>query len=378
MRLRTSSVFAAALIAWAVSFCASGIAAADEPALKDTFKRDFRVGAAVGTQQALGEEPAALDLVAKQYNAITPENLLKWQEVHPQPREFNFDPADRFVEFGETNHMFVVGHTLVWHSQTPDWVFADESGKPLDREGLLKRMKSHIQTVAGRYKGRIGGWDVVNEAIEDDGSLRKSKWRAIIGDDFIEKAFQYAHEADPAAELYYNDYNEWKPGKREGVKRLVRSLKDKDIRIDGIGLQGHWGLNYPSVEEIETMFEDYGTLGVKLMITELDITVLPDASGSQGADVSRRAAMQKELNPYPKALPAEMQKKLAERYAEVFRLFVKHADKIDRVTMWGVHDGHSWRNGWPIRGRSDYPLLFDRQLRPKPAFDAVIKTAQQN
>src|SRR5262249_27668638 len=211
--------------------------AANPPALKEVFKNDFRVGAAISTAQIMGDEPAALELAGKQFNTITPENLLKWQEVHPQPDEFNFDPADRFVEFGEKNGMFVVGHNLVWHSQTPAWGFEGDSGKPLDRESLLKRMRSHIQSVAGRSKGRINGWDVVNEGVEDDGSLRKSKWQQIIGDDYIEKAFQFAHEADPKAELYYNDYNEWKPEKIQGVKKLVERLKSKNIRIDGVGLQ---------------------------------------------------------------------------------------------------------------------------------------------
>jgi endo-1,4-beta-xylanase len=351
---------------------------ADEgPNLKEAFKSDFRVGAAIGTSQILGEEPTVLPLVVRQFNTITPENLLKWQEVHPQPEQFNFEPADRFVKFGQENGMFIVGHNLVWHNQTPPWVFENDTGKLVHREALLERMRSHIQTVVGRYKGKINAWDVVNEAIEDDGTLRKTKWQQVIGDDYIEKAFQFAHETDPKAELYYNDYNEWKPDKIRGIKKLVQQLKSKNIRIDGVGLQGHWGLEYPSTQEIETMFADYGELGVKLMITELDVTVLPDASRAAGADIARKAEMRKQLDPYRNGLPADLQQRLAERYAELFRLFVKHADKLDRVTFWGVHDGHSWRNDWPVRGRKDYPLLFDRHLQPKMAFDAVIQTANR-
>jgi endo-1,4-beta-xylanase len=349
--------------------------AAERPTLKEVFRNDFRVGTAISTQQILGDEPAALSLSAKQFDTITPENVFKWQEIHPQPDEYNFDPADRFVEFGEKNGMFIIGHNLVWHSQTPAWVFESDSRKPLDRDTLLKRMRSHIRSVAGRYNGRINGWDVVNEAVEDDGSLRKSKWQQLIGDDYIEKAFQFAHEADSKAELYYNDYNEWKPEKIQGIKKLVERLKSKGIRIDGIGLQGHWGLDYPSTQEIENMFSEYGGLGIKLLVTELDVTVLPDASRAGGADIARRTKMRKELDPYRNGLPADVQQRLAERYAEIFRLFVKHADKIDRVTFWGVHDGDSWRNNWPIRGRCDYPLLFDRQLQPKIAFDWVVKAA---
>jgi endo-1,4-beta-xylanase len=347
-------------------YLVASVAAADGPTLKDSFQKEFRVGAAVSTSQILGEEPAALELVARQFSAISPENLLKWQEVHPQPEKFNFDPADRYVEFGQKHRMFILGHTLVWHNQTPAWVFEDDAGRPLDRDALLKHMQSHIRTVVGRYKGRINSWDVVNEAIEEDGTPRKTRWREIIGDDYLEKAFQFAHEADPQAELYYNDYNEWQPTKRRAIKQLVSRLKSNGVRIDGLGLQGHWGLDYPSADEIEAMFQDYGDLGVKLMITELDVTVLPDAQRARGADITRNESLRHKL---------DMQQRLAKRYAEIFRIFVKHADTLDRVTFWGVGDSQSWRNYWPLRGRHDYPLLFDRQFKRKPAFEAVIETA---
>lgn len=353
---------------------------AEEPALKEALDSRFRVGAALGTHQVLGREPAALKLVARQFNTITPENLLKWQSVHPQPDRYNFEAADRFVEWGEEHEMFLVGHTLVWHNQTPGWVSAGVDGEPLDRDTALRRMQEHIRTVVGRYRGRIDGWDVVNEAIDDQGRLRSASgrsapWYAPIGDDFVAKAFEFAHAADPEAELYYNDYNEWRPAKIAAISRLVRSLKSQNVRIDGIGLQGHWGLNSPSLEEIDHMLTEYGKLGVKLMVTELDITVLPAATNRPGADVSLRVEGRDASNPYADGLPAEVQRQLAERYAAIFRLFTKHADKLDRVTFWGVHDGHSWRNNFPVRGRTDYPLLFDRQLRPKPAYRAVIQEA---
>jgi endo-1,4-beta-xylanase len=366
------------IIALVTALVVTTAQAAETPALKRVFQNQFRVGAAIGTHQVLGEEAAAIQLVTRHFNTITPENLLKWAEVHPAPDTYNFDPADRFVEFGEQHDMFIVGHNLVWHNQTPSWVFEDESGAPITREALLERMRDHIHAVVGRYKGRIHAWDVVNEAIDDDGSMRKTKWQQIIGDDYFDKAYQFAHEADPQAELYYNDYNEWKPENRRGIKKLIERLRSKNIRIDGLGLQGHWGLDYPSVEEIEMMFDDYGKLGLKLMITELDVTVLPDASKARGADITRNERMRKELDPFSIELPADLQKQLADRYAKLFGLFMKHADKIDRVTFWGVHDGHSWRNDWPVRGRHDYPLLFDRQLRPKAAFAAVIETAADN
>jgi endo-1,4-beta-xylanase len=380
---RTSVLLAAVMSAFLSPICAF----AQMPALREVFKQHFRVGAAISTLQVRGEEPEALELVARQFNTITPENLLKWSEVHPEPEQYNFEPADKFVEFGEKHGMFIVGHTLVWHNQTPPWAFEGVQGKPLDRETALERIREHIGSVVGRYKGRIHGWDVVNEAIDDEGRMRSGPvgrpgrrgepWHAAIGDDYVEKAFQFAHDADPDAELYYNDYNEWYPAKITAISKLVRALQAKGIRIDGIGLQGHWGMDYPKLEEIDHMLTEYGKLGVKLMITELDITVLPIPGQETGAEVSERARGGRGMNPYADSLPADKQRALADRYKDIFGIFVKHADKIDRVTFWGVHDGQSWKNDWPIRGRSDYPLLFDRALQPKSAFEAVIQTAAQ-
>jgi endo-1,4-beta-xylanase len=349
---------------------------AERPALKKVFEKDFYVGAALSYNQISGKEPAALALVEEQFNSITPENILKWEHVHPEPDKYNFEPADKFVALGEKNEMFIVGHTLVWHNQTPSWVFEDGSGKPVDRETLLKRMRDHIMTVAGHYKGRINGWDVVNEAVEADGNLRKTKWLEIIGLDYVQKAFEFAREADPQAELYYNDYDMWKKEKVESVVRLIRDLQSKDLRVDGIGMQGHWGLDYPPIDETDAAITAFSSLGVNVMITEMDVRVLPDPGQSRGADVSLSFEFQKKYNPYAQAFPDSMQRVLAKRYAEFFTLFHKHRDKISRVTFWGVHDGQSWHNNWPIRGRTAYPLLFDRKLQPKPAFDAVIQTAK--
>jgi endo-1,4-beta-xylanase len=360
---------------------------ADEAAaLRDAFANAFRVGAALSTDQVMGEEPAALELAARQFNTITPENLLKWAEVHPEPDAYNFEPADRYVEWGEKHGMFIVGHTLVWHNQTPPWAFRGEGGNPLDRETALARLEEHIGKVVGRYKGRIHGWDVVNEAIDEQGRFRTGPvgppgrrgepWHAAIGDDYIESAFRFAHAADPDAELYYNDFNEWYPAKIEAISKLVKSLQAKGVRIDGVGLQGHWGVDYPKLEEIDRMLSEYGKLGVKLMITELDMNVVPQPGQGTGAEVTDRIDRSKALNPYPDGLPEEKQRELAQRYADIFRILVKHKDVIDRVTFWGVHDGQSWLNYFPVE-RSAYPLLFDRQLKPKPAFEAVVQTATE-
>lgn len=359
---------------------------ADSPSLKAAFEDDFLIGTALGTAQIMGEEPAALELSARQFNAVTPENCLKWAEVHPEPEEYDFEAADEYVAWGEANDMFVVGHTLLWHNQTPRWAFAGVNGRPLDRETALARIKTHVDTVVGRYRGRIKGWDVVNEAIDDDGKLRTgpvgtwprrgSPWHAAIGDDYIEQVFRMAQAADPDAKLYYNDYNEWYPAKIAAISKLITDLKAKGVRIDGLGLQGHWGIDYPELEEIDHMLTEYGKLGVKLMITELDVTMIPRPSEETGAEITQVFGASAGGNPYPNGLPPEKQQELAERYAAIFKVLLKHRDKIDRVTFWGVDDGQSWRNNWPVAGRADYPLLFDRQLQTKPAFDAVIELTQ--
>jgi endo-1,4-beta-xylanase len=345
------------------------------PALKEVFRNDFRLGAALSLGQISGHEPDALALVEQHCNTITPENILKWEEVHPELGRYNFEPADRYVAFGEQHGMHVVGHTLVWFHQTPAWVFEDESGRLLSREALLERMRDHIFTVMGRYKGRIHGWDVVNEAVTEDGQFRKNKWLEIIGEDYIEKAFEYARQADPGAELYYNEYDEEKPAKCEGVVHLIHGLQSKGIRVDGVGIQGHWFLDYPSLQEIETCLLTLSKVGVKLMITELDVGVLPFyAVDSAMVDLSSfDPETQKKHNPYPDGLPDSVQQVLADRYAELFALFRKHRHRISRVTFWAVHDGQSWRSYLPIRGRADYPMLFDRRCKPKPAFWSVVR-----
>ncbi len=368
-----NQTFLACLVTAAIVF-----AFTDRPALKKIFEKDFYIGAAVDVDQIDGKDAAAMVLIKEQFNSITSENILKWEHVHPEPSRYDFSPADEFVAFGEKNKMFIVGHTLVWHNQTPRWVFEDGAGKPATREMLLQRLRDHVFTVVGRYKGRIHGWDVVNEAVEDDGSIRKTKWLEIIGPDYIQKAFEFAREADPQAEMYYNDFNLWKKEKAESAVRLVRELQSKGIRVDGIGEQGHWGLDYPSIAEADAALQVLAQTGVKIMITELDVTALPNPDDwSGGADITKNVALRKHLNPYPEALPDSMQQVLAKRYAECFALFHKHHDKISRVTFWGVNDGQSWLNNWPVRGRTNYPLLFDRNYQPKPAFEAVVKTVHE-
>ena len=342
--------------------------------LKDAFKDYFLIGAALNRAQIYEEDERGANIVKAQFNTISPENALKWEAVHPQSDKYTFETADRYVAFGEKYQMFIIGHTLVWHQQTPDWVFKDAKGKFLKRGELLKRLREHIFTVVGRYKGKIKGWDVVNEALNDDGSLRQTNWLKIIGKDYIAKAFQFAHEADPNAELYYNDYSLEREPKLNGAIKLVKGLKAKQIPITAIGLQGHNSLTFPTLPQQENAINEFVKLGVKVNITELDISVLPFPDGFTGAEVSMTFAMEEELDMYRKGLPDEIQQKLARRYAELFGVFIKHHKDISRITFWNVTDGDSWLNNFPIKGRTDYPLLFDRQGQPKAAFDAVIQS----
>jgi endo-1,4-beta-xylanase len=349
-----------------------------QPALKDAFADDFLVGTAVNLSQIYGEVPQETAIITKQFSSVTPENILKWQKVHPEPNVYVFGPVDKLIELAQKNDMFIVGHTLVWQWQTPRWVFQNADGGDANRETVLARMKEHIFSVVGHCKGKVRGWDVVNEALDENGELRQTRWVRTIGKDFIEKAFEYAHQADPDAELYYNDFDMWKPSKVRGSVRLLKNLQAKGLRIDGVGMQGHWDYDYPTNEELEAAIEAYAGLGLKVMVTEFDLTVLPKPERRTGADIMARFQLSDEVNPYVDGLPDEMQQKLAQRYAELFSIFHKHADKISRITFWGVDDGCSWRNNWPIRGRTDYPLLFGRDYQPKPAFYAVIEVVKGN
>ena len=342
-----------------------------QPALKDVFEKKFLVGAALNPTQFCESNSLEAGLVKRQFNTITPENVLKWEKVHPEPGLFDFALADRYVEFGEKNCMFIIGHTLVWHSQTPAWVFQDDQGKPATREVLLARMRDHILTVVGRYRGRIKGWDVVNEAVAEDGTLRQSPWLKIIGEDFLLKAYQFAHEADPEAELYYNDYSLENRAKRKGALTLIKKLQAQGVRIAAVGIQGHYNLEWPSASKLDATISAFAKLGVKVNITELDLDVLPHPGRNVAADVSLNYKSAAKLNPYRNGLPESAQQEITERYAKLFAIFLQHRNEISRVTFWGVTDGNSWLNDWPVAGRTSYPLVFDRAGQPKPAFAAI-------
>jgi len=358
--------------------------AAPPPAtLKAAFADHFLVGTAVNDDIVSGRDARAQALVPLHFNAITAENVMKAEVVNPEPGVYDFAAADAFVRFGEQHGMFIVGHTLVWHNQTPDWFFQRADGAPVGREALAERMREYIEQVAGRYAGRVHAWDVVNEQIGEDGQYRPTKWVEGIGDgdELVRLAFSFAARYAPDTELYYNDFNAWRPEKRDGIVRMVKMLQAHGIRIDGIGIQGHWGLDYPSTADIEAAIDAYAALGLKVMITELDVDVLPLTKEGQiiGQGMMHPQFQLPEfkrfLDPYRDGLPDEVQQQLAARYAELFSVFRDRSDKLHRVSVWGVHDPMSWKNGYPIPGRTNYPLLFDRDYRPKPALRAVLEVA---
>lgn len=367
-----------------ITFCMTAILslpALAQNTLKEAYKDAFKMGCAVNTQIVSGRDNRSAQIILKQFNAVSPENDLKPEVLHPQPDEWNFQAADRYVQFAKDNGLWALGHTLVWHNQTPDFFFNHADGTPKNHDEMVETMRSYIEKVAGHFAGKVDAWDVVNEIIDNDGSYRKTLWTNAFGgdgDEVVRLAFQFAHEYDPNAELYYNDFNVWRPAKRDGIARMVRMLQKNGIKIDGIGIQAHWGLNFPKNEYITAAIDTFATLGVKVMITELDVDVLPITKEGQVIGKSLQDPLyqleefETFLDPYKNGLPDDVERLLTNRYAELMRIFYDRRDKIDRVTIWGLHDGMSWKNDYPIPNRTNYPLLFYRDRTPKPAFDAVL------
>ena len=327
------------------------------------------IGCALATVDL--QDPIAA-LVTNQFNCITPEYEFMPEKLIDDKGNFTFEQGDKIVAFAEQHHIPVLGHMLVWHFVTRKWFFEDADGKPLPRDKALANLKTYITGVVGHYKGRIKAWNVVNEGLSDnDGEyLRDTPAFKAIGEDYIAKAFEFAHQADPNAELYYNDYNIEQPTKLEKTLKLVRSLQAQGVKLDAVGIQGHWLLNWPPTEMIENGIEALAQTGVKVMITELDVDPLPrDVTGADMATVEKGA------NPYPNGLPATVQTQLASRYSAIMTAILKHPS-VTLIGFWGTHDGRSWLNDFPVKGRTNYPLLFDRQYQPKPAFESVVKALQ--
>ena len=340
--------------------------------LKDAYPH-FLIGTALDGNLARRYSPAELQLVDQHFNCVTPGNCMKPNAIQRTEGQFTFDEADALVAFAQKHHLAVIGHVAVWHEQCPSWFFKD-GDQPASRDLVLARMQKHIQTLIGRYKGKVRGWDVVNEAFTWGKSpYRNTLWFKRIGPDFIEQAFRFAHAADPGAELYYNDFGIESPPKRDHALALVRDLKAKGVRIDAVGIQGHWSLDRIPYKDIEDAIQLFHDAGVQVNFTEVDLDVLPRKT--TGADLSQRESPTSAPTTQWVTCPPEVLQRQAEQYARLFTLFQKHHDKIGRITFWGLTDADSWLNNFPIRGRINHPLLFDRQAHPKPAFDALLRAA---
>lgn len=345
-----------------------GLAQNNVPSLKEVFKNDFLIGTALNTQQIEEKDTGAALLVPQQFNTVTPENIMKAEIIQPGWNAFNFKVADELVDYANRHNMKVNAHTLIWHSQLPVFMRHVQ-----DADSVKEYFEKHITTVASRYDGKVYSWDVVNEALNEDGTLRNSIFLQKLGEDYIVEAFRLAQKAAPHTKLYYNDYNIEQPAKRAGTIALIKKIQAAGVRIDGVGIQGHWKYNTVPLHEIEESIKAFGALGIEVMFTELDLSVLPNPWEGNTAEVTQTSEGSDKMNPYTKGLPDSVAAAQAKAYADLFSLFLKYHQYISRVTFWGVADGVSWLNGWPIRGRANYPLLFDRQYKPKAAFYSVIK-----
>jgi len=335
--------------------------------LKDAFKDDFLIGTAMSDFQAAGRDEKALELIKQHFNSITPENLMKAERLMTGWKQYDFSLADKMVAFAQENNIKINGHTFIWHSQMP--AFMRGIRNP---DSVRAYFEDIIQTVGSRYDGKVDSWDVVNEALNEDGTLRQSTFLRALGEDYIVEAFRLAQKATPNSKLYYNDYNIEQPKKRAGAIAIIKKIQEAGVRIDGVGIQGHWHLGKVPFKDIEESIKEFSALGIKVMFTELDISVLPSPWDNTSAEVSLRATENPKMNPYVNGLPDSVSQQLAKDYEELFKLFLKYKDHISRITFWGVNDGQSWLNGWPIRGRTNYPLLFDRQYQPKAAYYSIM------
>lgn len=346
---------------------------AQQMPLKQAMSSYFYVGCAVNSTIVRETRSKAHQVVVNHFNTITPENCMKPEALCPQPNQWNWQKADEFVDFGQQHHMRIIGHCLIWHSQTPEWFFLDEHGNDVSRDTLIARMQAYIHTVVGRYRGRIAGWDVCNECFLDDGALRNNRWHQIIGDDYMLYAFRFAHEADPEAELYYNDYSMSNPRKVKAACQLVQLLRSNGLRIDAVGMQSHNGLTWPRLNDYDAAIDNLAAAGVKVIISELDLNVLPNPDGFGGAEVDQHYDYTPEMDPYANGMDTHTRDVIFERWMAFFMLYRQHAHQIDRVTFWAVGDADSWMADWPIPGRHTYATLFDQNYDPKPVVEDIIK-----
>ena len=359
--MKTLKCFLFAFTVAGINFSSYAQTASDTKGLKDYYKDFFTMGVAVSPASLKGDEAA---LILQHYSSITPENSMKMAPIHPEENRYNWKGADEIVEFGEKHNLKVRGHVLCWHEQAPAWFFVDDKGRDVSKEVLLQRLKDHITTVVTRYKGRIYAWDVVNEVIadEDDKFYRDTPWYRICGEEFIAKAFEYAHAADPQALLFYNDYNSEPRVRRDKICKLVKQLKDNGVPIHGVGLQGHWNIYYPEEKELRDALESYSRLGVQVQMTELDVSIYP-------WEKNPRKRKEGESD----KLTQELELRQAEFYKMAFRLLRDYKESITAVTFWNISDRKTWLDVYPVQGRKNYPLLFDVNLKPKKAYWEVVR-----
>lgn len=315
-------------------------------------------------------------IIAKNFNWVVAENCMKCEVIHPEENRYDFTLADQFVDKAKAAGLKVLGHNLIWHSQCAPWFHFDNEGKLVSPEVLKARMKEHITTIVTHFKGRVDAWDVVNEAFEDDGTFRNSLFYQVLGEEFLPLAFQYAHEADPTAELYYNDYSMLKPTKIEGVCNFFRPLVEQGLPITAIGMQGHIILEDGAEEIIkgyDHAIQCVEQLGLKVGFSELDLSILPNPFGFSGANISDKFAYRPEMDPFREGLSAEMSEAFDSFWLGFYKMLLTHKESVTRVTFWCLNDANSWRNDFPIRGRMDYATLYDRQCQPKPIINKLIE-----
>jgi GH35 family endo-1,4-beta-xylanase len=347
----------------------------DRRSLKDVVGDRFKLGVGVG--HSVVEDPNDAALIRRHFQILTPENCMKPQNIHPAEGAWNFEAADRFVEFARANKLEVVGHCLVWakDDRTDRWMM-EENGKPVSRETLLRRVETHINTVVERYSDAVTMWDVVNEALGDSGDdlLRDSVYSRTSGIDFIATAFKAARAKDPDALLIYNDYNDHLPEKRKKVIALLSQLKKNGVPVDAYGMQGHFELGDNSISQLQETFDELRKLKIKVVVSELDIDVV--TRSRWWADGGKYRDELITYDPYKDGLPHDIEQKQLDQYVELFKLFDRNSDIIERVSFWNLHDGDSWLNYFPWR-RVNYPLFFDRDRRPKRVFDVIYSSLQR-
>lgn len=322
------------------------------------------------------DQTADWPAIVNNFNWVVAENCMKCEVIHPQEGVYDFTLADQFVDKAKAAGLKVQGHCLIWHSQCAPWFHFDEQGNLVSPEVLKKRMREHIYTIVSHFKGRVDAWDVVNEAFEDDGSPRQSLFYKILGTDYIPLAFQYAHEADPSIQLFYNDFSMNKATKVEGVAAFFRPLIQQGLPITAIGMQGHMiledNVDNKVIKQYDHSIQTIAALGVPTFFSELDLSVLPNPYGFSGANISDAFTYRPEMDPYKEGLTKEQEAKIEQFWVDFYKMLIPHHKDILRVNFWCLNDGNSWRNDFPIKGRTDYATLFDRQNQIKPFVQALI------